>query len=104
MNNQVVKQLILADQTLLKKSQHFEKVALFNTDGEAVGELAVVSTGSGVLLTGYIIGENAAVAATDTVNEAFGKLQKQINDLGTDLGTLSDTVDDHETRIAALEA
>ena len=38
----------------------------------------VTLTGANVLATGYTVGANVAVAATDTVNEALGKLQAQI--------------------------
>ena len=64
-----------------------QEVALFNPDGTV---LTVVQTTAAMVLTGYTIaGAVANVAATDTVNVAFGKLQKAIAD--------------HETRIVALE-
>lgn len=39
----------------------------------------VTLTGAHIVATGYTVGTNVAVAATDTINEALGKLQAQIN-------------------------
>lgn len=36
-----------------------------------------------VVLTGYTVGANAAIAATDTILEAFGKIQGQINQINS---------------------
>lgn len=36
-----------------------------------------------VVLTGYAVGANAALAATDTILEAFGKIQGQINQINS---------------------
>jgi hypothetical protein len=36
-----------------------------------------------VVLTGYAVGANAAIAATDTILEAFGKIQGQINQINS---------------------
>lgn len=45
---------------------------------------AVVLDGGDVLLTGYTIAEAAAaIAATDTINGAFGKLQKTVDGIET---------------------
>lgn len=49
-------------------------------------------SGSSIVLTGYTIASTAAaVAATDTVNQGIGKLEKRIYDLETtiDGGTLT---------------
>ena len=37
------------------------------------------------LLTGYVVGANADISATDTVLQAFGKLQGQIDNLPPDI-------------------
>ena len=43
-------------------------------------------TGAQVTLTGYAVGSAEAIAATDTVNAAFGKVQAYINSINTSLG------------------
>lgn len=43
-------------------------------------------TGAQVTLTGYTVGTATAIAATDTVNAAFGKVQANINAINTSLG------------------
>ena len=49
--------------------------------------------GSEVTLTGYTVASSvSAVAATDTVNVAFGKLQKAINDLDSNFQALVTTL------------
>ena len=55
-----------------------------NTDSLAEGSTNLYHTAArvrAVVLTGLSLAVGTAVAATDTVLEAFGKLQKQINDL-----------------------
>jgi hypothetical protein len=80
MGNQIVKQLVVDTQAALKTSQHYELVALFNPDGTV---LSVVQTPASQVITGYTIGLVAeeALAATDTINEALGKLEKRVADL-----------------------
>ena len=88
--NQVTKQYIVDTQAALKPSQVSGRIALFNPDGSV---LTVVQTPAVSVLTGYVIGANAVVAATDTVNGAFGKVQKQISDHVTALAALDARVD-----------
>lgn len=67
------------------------------TDGTVVAvanlsEIGGGSSGSDIVLTGYSIASTAAaVAATDTVNQGIGKLEKRVLDLETtiDGGTLT---------------
>jgi hypothetical protein len=66
-------------------------------DGTLVGvanysELSGGGTGADIVLTGYSIASTAAaVAATDTINQGIGKLEKRVSDLETiiDGGTLT---------------
>ena len=63
-------------------------------------------TGADVLLTGYELAsgtteEELAIAATDTVNEAFGKIQKQNYD---NEAVIAGSLNDLDERIAVLEA
>ena len=63
-------------------------------------------TGADVLLTGYELAtgtteEELAIVATDTVNEAFGKLQKQNYD---NEAVIAGSINDLDERICALEA
>lgn len=75
MGNQTVTQGILTDQESFRANQGVEKIALFNADGTAL-DLAALQTGEDIVLTGYTIaGSYSAVAATDTINEAIGKLE-----------------------------
>jgi hypothetical protein len=78
--NQVKKQLIVVTQASMNPGQHYEEVALFNPDGTV---LSVVQSPATQVITGYTIGTVAeeALAATDTINEALGKLEKRVADL-----------------------
>ena len=52
--------------------------------------------GSAVTLTGYVKGTNAAIAATDTVNAAFGKVQAHLEAADARIATL-------EAKVAELD-
>lgn len=52
--------------------------------------------GSAVVLTGYVKGTNAAIAATDTVNAAFGKVQAHLEAADARIATL-------ESKVAELD-
>lgn len=69
---------------------------------EAIQEV----TGADVLLTGYELAtgtteEELAIVATDTVNEAFGKIQKQVYD---NEAVTAGALNDLDERVAYLEA
>lgn len=49
------------------------------TGNTAITTSIAASTVTGKLLTGYSVGSNSAVAATDSILSAFGKIQGQIN-------------------------
>lgn len=123
MNQQTKQVMVVAMDTPLP-NQIFEQIALFNPDGTPY-ELTNVD-GSEVPLTGYsIAGAAAAVLATDTVNDAIGKVEKRVTLLeahdtsaemlitgfvtGTDVSALAttDTLNEAlaklQNRIAALE-
>jgi predicted component of type VI protein secretion system len=75
-NNQVVEQAVIVTQASIKSGQTVTQIALFESDGSPVSTLlAEVPDGGDILLTGFTTGSAAALAATDTVNEAFAKLQ-----------------------------
>jgi hypothetical protein len=75
-NNQVVEQAVIVTQDAIKSGQAVTQIALFESDGSPVSTLlAEVPDGGDILLTGFTTGSAAALAATDTVNEAFAKLQ-----------------------------
>lgn len=87
MNDKTIKQAVVTDQTNIDTSQVVELIALFNSDGTQVDlDSLQVQTGDNTLLTGYeIAGAPAAVAATDTVNEAIGKLEAVTGMLAEDV-------------------
>ena len=62
-------------------------------------EYDVITDGSKIELSGYTKAQTAAdVAATDSVNEAIGKLEKQIDDLeGQSIVVTADTANTHVT-------
>lgn len=62
-------------------------------------EYDVITDGSKIKLSGYTKAQTAAdVAATDSVNEAIGKLEKQIDDLeGQSIVVTADTANTHVT-------
>jgi hypothetical protein len=85
MGDQKTTQAMIVDQSEINKSQVVERFALFDSDGVPVATDDLVTatppTGADVVLTGMVAGEAAAVAATDTVNEAIAKLQAQVDAL-----------------------
>lgn len=75
-NTQVTEQVMIVEQATINSGQCVTRMALFETDGSPVSTiLAEVPDGGDILLTGFTAGSAAALAATDTVNGAFGKLQ-----------------------------
>lgn len=74
--------------------------------GNTVIDLTAVTNGSVVLLTGYELAtgtteEELAILATDTVNEAFGKIQKQNYD---NEAVIAGALNNLDERITLLEA
>lgn len=76
-SSQNVKQAVVVAQTNISSSQNAERIALFHPDGTAV-TLSAAQTGADVKLTGFTTGAAGALAATDSVNVALGKLQARI--------------------------
>ena len=73
--------------------------------GNTVIDLTAVTNGSDVLLTGYELAtgtteEELAILATDTVNEAFGKIQKQNYD---NEAVIAGALNNLDERITLLE-
>ena len=80
--NQQIKQVVVTEMDTPLPNQIFEKVAFFNADGTPYQLTGV--DGSEVPLTGYTIaGSAAAVADTDTVNQAVDKVEKRVELLET---------------------
>jgi len=80
--NQITKQVTVVEAASPTPNQIMERVSFFNEDGTPY-ELEGVD-GSEVELTGYEIAvEAAAVAASDTVNEAVGKVEYRLGVLET---------------------
>lgn len=72
--------------TFSKGSTFLEGNELITLSGDVTGSgntaittSIAASTITGKLLTGYVAGSNSAVAATDSILSAFGKIQGQIN-------------------------
>lgn len=82
MGNQITKMVTVIEAAAPAPNQIMERVSFFNEDGTPY-ELEGVD-GSEVELTGYEIAEAADdVEATDTVNEAVGKLEYRLAALET---------------------
>lgn len=91
-NQKVTKAIVVVPASSLSGDNHqkVERFALFDASGDPVPfEGLIVQDGGDVVLTGYTSGSIAAIADTDTVNEAFGSVQA--------------VIDDFEARITALE-
>jgi len=70
-----VTQLMVVSQAAPKPNQFTKKVALYNADGTVLS--MIEQTTAVVVITGYAIaGTAATLAATDTLNVALGKLEK----------------------------
>ena len=71
--------VVVVDLDALPKNAAPMRMALFDESGNPVAMLLTeVPTGADVLLTGFSAGSAAALAATDTTNEAFAKLEARI--------------------------
>ncbi len=83
MHQKITQAFVVTTQVELKPHQKIEKIALFDENGDPIDVSSLtVQTGDDTLLTGYEIAvAAAAVAATDTINEAIGKLEKRVDDL-----------------------
>lgn len=78
MTDSNITQMMVVAQAAQYPGQFTKKVSLYNADGTVLS--VVGQTSAGLVLTGYTVaGAVAAVAATDTLNVALGKLQKSIN-------------------------
>lgn len=88
MGNQTVTQGIITDQETFRANQGVEKIALFDANGDPL-DLAALQTGEDIPLTGYEIAQAySAVAPTDTINEAIGKIEAKAdadNQTGADV-------------------
>lgn len=80
MHQKTTQAFVVTTQVELKPHQKIESIALFDENGDPIDVASLtVQTGDDTLLTGYEIAVAAApVAATDTVNEAIGKLEKRV--------------------------
>lgn len=77
--DQKTTQAIVIDAPAPIANQTLERLSLFNPDGTPMSlEGGANPTGASVLLTGYTIGAIVNIAATDTVNQAFGKLMAAV--------------------------
>jgi len=66
---------MVVSQAVPRPNQFTKKVALYNADGTVLS--MIEQTTAVVVITGYAIaGAAAALAATDTLNVALGKLEK----------------------------
>lgn len=74
----MVQQFVVVPQTALKKNYVSRQVALFGADGEP---LSVEQSPTTMLLTGFVAGSPIDLAPTDTVLEAFEKVQGLIFNL-----------------------
>lgn len=83
MTSQMVTKLLVVNDAPALNNQQFQQVALFDADGEPV-VLPTNVTGDDVPMTGYNIAvAGAAVADTDSVNEAVGKVEFRLAALET---------------------
>ena len=85
MHQKTTQAFVVTTQVALKPHQKIETIALFDENGDPIDVSSLtVQTGDDTLLTGYeIAAAAAAVAATDTINEAIGKLEKRVVGLET---------------------
>ena len=88
MDNQLVTQAVLVSQTTLKPNQLSQRMALFSDAGAPVeaGDLTTLD------MTGFTVGPDSTVLSSDTLLEAIGKLQGQIDGLPTPAAHQADSV------------
>lgn len=85
-NQKVTRAIVVVPASSLDgvNNQKVERFALFDASGDPVPfEGLIVQDGGDVILTGYTSGSIQVIAATDTVNEAFGSVQAVLDDLET---------------------
>lgn len=106
MGNQTVTQGIITDAETFNANQGVERIALFDGTGRPV-DLAALQTGEDTPLTGYEIAvAYTAIADTDTINEAIGKLEAKADSDGQDGSEVLLTgyeIDTSYTAIAATD-
>src|SRR5678816_1875855 len=75
--NQQPVQAVLVTQLTPSPNQQTMQIALFDSDGNPANGITFddMPLGSDILLTGFVAGSDTAVAATDNVNQAIGKVQ-----------------------------
>ena len=95
MHQKTTQAFVVTTQVELKPHQKIEKIALFDENGDPIDVSSLtVQTGGNTLLTGYEIAEApAAPEATDTVNEAIGKLAKYGADLSVQVQAIDPPYD-----------
>lgn len=76
MKNTVTQQLQIVSQATPDPTIHIQPVAFFDENGDPV-----VITEADNVLTGYVKGTAAPVSGTDTVSEAIGKVEAQVDDV-----------------------
>jgi hypothetical protein len=120
---QITKQALVTPQTKINDTQIVEKFSLFDNDGNPIS----FDDASKIFLTGYTVPTNpTAIAATDDVTTAIGKLRAftsaskilltgytvptnpsaiaATDDVTTAIGKLMALIDALDARIDALEA
>lgn len=87
-NNELQLQATVVSKSAPTNGHGVLNIALFNPNGTPYTDTTATAT---LVLTGYAIAETgSAVAATDTVNAAIGKLEKRVTDTTTATLVLTD--------------
>jgi len=75
--NQQPVQAVLVTQSVPLSNQQVMQIALFDSSGNPANGVTFddMPLGSDIILTGFVAGTDTAVAATDNVNQAIGKVQ-----------------------------
>lgn len=75
--NQQPVQAVLVSQPVPSSNQQVMQIALFDSNGNPANGITFddMPLGSDIVLTGFVAGSDTAVAATDNVNQAIGKVQ-----------------------------
>lgn len=78
MNNRRPWQLTLGSLATPTPGNVRTEVAFFDTSGNPLFMVSAAPTGANILLTGYTAGAAGSLAAADSVNVAFRKLEARI--------------------------
>ncbi len=97
-----VQDVTLNGSSILDTTTHEAEIVADGTYNSSTNKLAtestVINNGAQAVLTGYVKSQTVEdVEATDTVNQAFGKVEKRVSNNENNISALQETIGDINT-------